>query len=411
MKTVARFSLPFLLVAGLVALALILGTRYTAAEPNVPAVAPSVMNYQGYLTDDAGNPYSGLADFQFGIFAASAGGSALWDETHNGITVSDGNFSILLGSMDPLSAVDFSNANRYLEVIVNTGSGDVTLPRQRLGTVPYALQAQVASAAPWSGLNGVPAGFADGIDDIEFENVIVVAKSGGHFTSIQAAIDSIVGAGEDNRYLVWVAPGDYDEQVVMIDYVCLVGASQWLTTISSNVDNPNIYPPEQATLHLSSHSEVRHLTVLNEGTDYLNVAVLGKEGTDLVKLSHVNALAKGNGEVNYGILLHGETTFAELFDLKVDARNGSFFNVGLENVLGAQAFVEGGTFTAYDGNRSIGIVNSSGGYLRASGVNAGAHEAERSYGLMNTSDGTVELDGGRFIATNGFTETLGIYMR
>jgi hypothetical protein len=38
-------------------------------------------------------------------------------------------------------------------------------PRQLVRATPEALRANSASVAPWSGLTGVPAGFADGIDN------------------------------------------------------------------------------------------------------------------------------------------------------------------------------------------------------------------------------------------------------
>ena len=41
------------------------------------------------------------------------------------------------------------------------------------------------------------------------EHVILVAKKGGDFSDVKAAMDSITDASEINRYLVYVGPGVY----------------------------------------------------------------------------------------------------------------------------------------------------------------------------------------------------------
>ena len=243
--------------------------------------APGLINYQGYLLDDAGEPVSSTVTFNFGLYPDASGGVSVWEETQTGVPVVDGSFSVMLGSVNPLSATDFDDVTRYLEVSVDTGVGPVAMPRQRLASVPYALQAEdakhattadhavtadtaltatraltatnalAASSVPWPGITGRPSGLDDGDDDTTYTagnglmlvgtqfnvrggayaNVVVVARSGGDHTSVQAAIDSITDAGPDNPYLVWIGPGVYSGTLTMKPHVHVQGAG-W-TPLSS----------------------------------------------------------------------------------------------------------------------------------------------------------------------------------
>ena len=60
----------------------------------------------------------------------------------------------------------------------------------------------------------------------KLENIINVAKSGGDFTSIKLAVDSITASSEFNRYVVKVAPGYYFEEAIVLqgkEFVSIVG--------------------------------------------------------------------------------------------------------------------------------------------------------------------------------------------
>ena len=127
------------------------------------ADVPSVINYQGVLTDPStGNLINGTYEMVFSIYSQSSGGSALWTETQN-VDVEDGEFSVLLGSVSPVASTVFSGDERYLGIAV--GGDSEMEPRKRLACVPYAFVSDKTQQVDWSDIDNMPAGFADGVDD------------------------------------------------------------------------------------------------------------------------------------------------------------------------------------------------------------------------------------------------------
>ncbi len=102
--------------------------------------APDLIPFQGYLTDDAGDPLAdGTYALTFKLYTVSSGGSATWTEAHTGgneIQVTDGLFHVLLGSIQSLSGITFEQ-QLYLGITVE--SDPEISPRTQLGSVPYAL--------------------------------------------------------------------------------------------------------------------------------------------------------------------------------------------------------------------------------------------------------------------------------
>lgn len=70
-------------------------------------------------------------------------------------------------------------------------------------------------------------------------NVLTVALSGGDFTSIQTAIDSVTPT-EESPVLIRVMPGIYTENIVMKSYVQLEGSGAENTTIKALNTNDNV---------------------------------------------------------------------------------------------------------------------------------------------------------------------------
>jgi hypothetical protein len=135
---------------GLLALGL-LATITAHAQP---------FTYQGMLKQ-AGIPANGNYDFQFSLWTAASGGSQVGSTlTLSNVNVAWGVFSVELD----FGAV-WNGSARYLQIAVRpAGSGGYTTlsPRVRVTPTPYAVY---ALTAPWSGISGMPAGFADGVDN------------------------------------------------------------------------------------------------------------------------------------------------------------------------------------------------------------------------------------------------------
>jgi hypothetical protein len=106
----------------------------------IPAFSiPQQIYFQGILLDDNDEPVSGAYVFTFRIYDASAGGTELWEETHTSVQVSNGLYTVKLGSVDPLNSSVFDGDTCYIGVQVDTDAE--MSPRIRLLAVPYAYRA------------------------------------------------------------------------------------------------------------------------------------------------------------------------------------------------------------------------------------------------------------------------------
>lgn len=115
------------------------------AAPAWPT-APTI-NYQGRLADSGGTPINDTLAMQFALYDSDGAGTLLWGpETHATVPVSDGLFSVGLGSQTaggiPTSVL---SGDVWLEITVD---GETLSPREQLRAVPYAMQASVALTVP-----------------------------------------------------------------------------------------------------------------------------------------------------------------------------------------------------------------------------------------------------------------------
>jgi hypothetical protein len=158
---------------------LILRTIVTMLVGAAPAFAVPVgpaFTYQGRL-GDGGNPANGPHDFRFVLYDAAVGGAQVGPiVTVDDVAVSGGLFTV---SLD-FGAGAFGSDARWLEIAArpgaSTGAYTTLSGRQGLTPAPFAVRAE---AAPWTGVSGKPAGFADNVDNDSGGTVTSVATGPG----------------------------------------------------------------------------------------------------------------------------------------------------------------------------------------------------------------------------------------
>jgi hypothetical protein len=112
--------------------------------PSMVGAAPDEVNFQGRLSDSGGAPVTDPAvTMIFRVFDDELAGTKLWEETQS-VDVQEGIYNVILGSSTLFDADLFSSDNRWLEVVVN---GERLDPRQKMTSVPFALQADQADYA------------------------------------------------------------------------------------------------------------------------------------------------------------------------------------------------------------------------------------------------------------------------
>lgn len=149
------------------------------------------LNYQGRLVDSNGVPLAdGSYSMTFEIYDDATAGSVVWDQTIAAVTVVDGLFSELLGSVaDPLSAVNW-NQNLWLQVTVG---GTAYTPRQQLTGGVYALAVPEGSIGTAHLAN-------DSVTSAKILNGEIVAAD-VNTASIQVRVSDTCAAGSSIRVI------------------------------------------------------------------------------------------------------------------------------------------------------------------------------------------------------------------
>lgn len=184
------------------------------------------------------------------------------------------------------------------------------------------------------------------------DNVITVSPSGGDFTSIQSALDSITDASFSNRYLVLVGPGTYGEYVTLKSWVSVEGAGPEATIIAAG------------------------------GGDLFGFAAT-VTGADGAVLRGVRIESDG-ASANYslGVLADGKPL---LEDVHVVALGGAISSTGIYTSGGGSLQLRNAHVDAVGSPAAVGIYNLESGVHVARSQIRGYSGATTSYAIQNAA--------------------------
>ena len=166
----------------------------------------------------------------------------------------------------------------------------------------------------------------------QLKNIITVAKSGGQFTSIKSAVDSISGSNYDNRYEVKIAPGVYLEYEIDLTnkpYVSIVGSSIESVAVEPNTTTQNLFK-------IGQNNELSFMTLNNVGSGYTAVYC-----DNIGDYAQAHKLSFNDCDINITVLSSTQDTkfFGEYIDfngsysygVKIIASNGYLAYANMEN--------------------------------------------------------------------------------
>ena len=106
------------------------------------AAVPHQINFQGYLTAPGGAPVNTTMPIWLSLYNAATGGTALYSETQT-VTVTNGVFNVLIGSVTPLP-LPF-DVPYWLGVTLGITDAEMT-PRQPVAASAYAIRSATTEA-------------------------------------------------------------------------------------------------------------------------------------------------------------------------------------------------------------------------------------------------------------------------
>jgi len=192
----------------------------------VAHAVPNLINYQGRLTDAAGQAQQGPVTLTFRVYATLTGGSPLWGpQVFANTPLVDGYFNVILGADSNSQAVGAAfgqSAAAYLEIQV--GTNPPITPRQQILSAPYAVTSQNADRVS---LTTVTKTATSNSPLTGNEDIVYVDGSSGSFTLVLPPAQITAPSPYYGEKVVTIKRIDNSLQFPVSIAGTLDGASDW----------------------------------------------------------------------------------------------------------------------------------------------------------------------------------------
>ncbi len=113
--------------------------------PSLLLALPNEITQEGFLMDADGRPLEGAHDIRVRLYAVAQAGEVLFDETHLGVQLTSGYYSIAIGSLSEIDPSHFERPALYLGFSID--NEPEFSPRTAFNKMPAAFIADVATNA------------------------------------------------------------------------------------------------------------------------------------------------------------------------------------------------------------------------------------------------------------------------
>jgi hypothetical protein len=361
-------------------------TQGSLLAPNSPL--GTAFTYQGQLKDASGS-VNNSCDFQFGLWDTLTGGSQVGSTlTLTSVAVSEGLFTVQLD----FGANAFTGSARWLETAVRCPAGggiySTLAPRQPLTPAPYAIYSARADTLD---------GFHANAFQLHYQNLVVVAKDGGDFSTITDALNSITTNSADNPFTIYVAPGVYNETITMKPYVDIEGAGETATKITYADPVTNTI-----TVVGADNAELRFLSVENTSGAGYAMAISNDHASP--HLSHVAIIVTSEWTANYGV--RNDNASPTMTDVTIDIMRGTN-NSGVSNSISSPVMTSV-TATVSGGNYDFGMYNWYSAPTMTNVTLSASGGATANYGVLSEGGSTPTMNN-VIASASGGPEAYGVY--